>query len=92
MEAGNKAEPWLIQAAYCWIENMAVHQFLCEFGAQIHSICMVRITTSWEFSFKTDLAGRNTNLWRNSHLVPAIKNFQSLSPKEGELLSRNHKA
>ena len=49
MEAGSKAEPWLIQTGYYLVENMAMYQFLRESGTQIHSICMVWVTTSWEF-------------------------------------------
>lgn len=89
MEAGNKAEP--LTDSGCWIENTAVPVFMW-IWAQIHSICMVRTTTSWEFSFKLDSGRQEHKSLRNSHLVPAIKNFQSLSPKEGELLSRNHKS
>ena len=28
MEAGSKAEPWLIQTGYYLVENMAMYQFL----------------------------------------------------------------
>lgn len=60
---------------------MAVHQFLCEFGANsqyLHGPNNHKL----KFSFKTDLAGRNTISGGIHILVPAIKNFKAQSPKK----------